>query len=175
MSTKASTVDQAAYRSRTGSHGTKPFKTGSNEHLAERSYDVEYSAENEAERVKNHNDLVEQRMALGKIKAALQRDLEDINRRLTAALPYKEYTKLKDSRNSMAAAATKIEIQIRDIKRQLRGHSIPRAEAFDALFKETARVLLPKDVFAAIHDAVVRQMFGPRPPDECGEFKRAKR
>lgn len=146
-------VRAQSYMTRTGSHSTKPFKTGDNAHLATRSYDVQYTARNAIESLSKLDALITERDELKIQLAAIMESLNPINEELTTHLTWDRFTYLSGVRKQLTSKIVSLQARLAAINKERIGVLHSRVDSADKLFRQVAKEILPADVFQEIVDA----------------------
>lgn len=139
--------NNVSYLKRGNLHSTKPFKTGNNEHLATRHYDVQYSAENIAKEEVELQRLEDRRTQLIAKAQAIEELLRPLSLKLQQTMPLEEFKKVKAQRALYANEKYELQKELSEIKKQRSG--LPRYQigGFNDMFHTLAKETLPRDVY----------------------------
>lgn len=156
--TKGAT-DKITYLTRTGNHGTKPKKTGDNTSLAERSWDVGYTApveaDNHAQALKIQDEIEQYRMRIKPI----EEELKKINKRLEKTLPQNEFRQISAFKKDLGTQHQELLRKVGELRREwVRVAQNPRQRDFCEAFVSIAKRTLPRDVFLTIAEEVRRAL-----------------
>ena len=152
---------------RSGSSSIAPRRTGNNQELAERTYDVEYCKDNCANNSKRAKIIVEEMSRISEEKQNLINYVVEIRKKLLVTLPFQEYRKIEEERTLIGQKIQLLQNKRRELKLELKSLEVADRTflTFEHFFVSIARQILPKDVFKEIQLAAIKAhgAQGPNP------------
>jgi hypothetical protein len=155
-------ADQLHYRERTGTHATKPFRSGANDHLVgEGGYEVSYQSPSaaalsaEAAALKNEKDEIVAKMQMVEVELVKIRSLFR-----TKSLSEAEKRPSLGKRARLVEEQTLNQRRLREIRERFReiGARLDHSGDRERMFISVASQVLPADVYRSIWEAVEGQI-----------------
>lgn len=140
-------ADKVSYLHRAANHSTKPFKRGTNEHLASQTYDITYPLQiAEREAIEAHELRTRNLQLTAKLNAISVR-LKELNDQLSETLPFDRYVRVSKERKEIGNEIQLLASEKSDIKRRLKELGEYTDPMREVIFMDLARQVLPDNVF----------------------------